>query len=140
MFTTHTRVPHLHAMSTIQQNNVRQAIDREASLHSTIRRERHNAGFIGVPLSFTLYISPTLSFSSLMHKNKFCILTCLMPMSALCPGRHAFRSSHHKLWKQRRATLTGRTLRTKARGGCGTPRVHGGGERDAAPGPRTRGC
>ena len=168
MFTTHTRVPQLHAMSTIQQNNLRQAIDKEASLPSTLRWERHNAGFIGVPLSLTLYIyptrscisimhenkfcitvvslsfsfyiSPTLSFSNRMHKNKFCILTCLMPMSALCPGRHAFGSSHHKLWKQRRATLTGRTLRTKARGGCGTPRVHGGGERDAAPGPRTRGC
>ena len=139
MFATHTRVPHLHTMSTTQQNNVRQAIDREASLPSTLRRQRHNAGFIGVTILSTLHISRTLSFSSIIHKNKVGTVTQLLPMSELCPGRHAVGSSHHKLRKQRRTTLTGRTVRTKARGGCSTPRIHGGGERDAAPGPRTRG-
>ena len=138
MFTTHTRVPHLHTMSTTQQNKLRQAIDGEASLPI------HDDGSDIIQVSSVSHSRSHYIFLQLYHSAALCIktnfVTCLMPMSALCPGRHAFGSSHHKLWKQRRATLTGRTLRTKARGGCGTPRVHGGGERDAAPGPRTRGC
>ena len=96
MFTTHTRVPHLHTMSTTQQNNVRQAIDREASLPSTLKRQRHNAGFIGVPLSLTLYIYPTRSCISIMHENKFCITVVSLSFSFYISPTLSFSSLMHK--------------------------------------------